>query len=74
MIKVGDFYMHDKALDVCVLVLEDHGSGTYEVQWYNMGYTGDAWMIDPVPQRIYMHPDVWTNITKHVNLPRVGDA
>lgn len=74
MITVGQFYMHDKALDVCVLVVADHGSFTYEVQWWNIGYTGNPWRVDVHTYRIYMHPDVWTNITDKLQIPRYENA
>jgi hypothetical protein len=68
--KPGNFYMHEKSMDACVRVLEDIGSGTYEVTWWNIGFVGTPWPITSEPQRIYMHPDVWTDITAKINLPR----
>lgn len=74
MFTPGQFYMHDTSKDVCVLVLKDCGGFTCEVQWWNLGCTGNPWPIDLEPQRIYMHPDVWTNITDHISLPRTDNA
>lgn len=70
MILKGRFYMHEKAMDVCVQIIEDHGGGTYEVQWWNLGYVGTPWPIDVETQRIYMHPDVWKDVTEYLREPR----
>jgi hypothetical protein len=69
-IKTGKYYMHDKALDVCALVHENLGDGQYSVRWFNIGYVGTPWLIDDSLQQIYMHPDVWTDITDKLHLPR----
>jgi hypothetical protein len=70
MIKTGKFYMHDKSLDTCVLVHESLGDGQYSVQWHNLGYVGTPWAIEPYLQQIYMHPDVWTDVTDKLTIPR----
>lgn len=71
MLKVGNFYMHTKAMDVCVQIMEDLGSGTYTVQWWNLGSVGTPWPVPADEQQIYMHPDVWTDITEQMTLPRL---
>lgn len=72
MIKSGEYYMHQNAMDVCVLVLETQANGMALVEWYNLGYTGNPWQIPTDQQLIYMHPDVWQNITASVREPRRG--
>lgn len=74
MITVGNFYLHDNSTDVCALVLQDHGSGTYEVQWYNLGTVGNPWPLRNDSERIYMHPEVWTNITDRLQVPTHENA
>jgi hypothetical protein len=69
-IKPGKFYMHEKAMDACVLVQSVHDNGTCTVEWYNLGYTGNPWPIMDEQQTIYMHPDVWHDITELVSTPR----
>lgn len=74
MFTAGQFYMHDKALDVVALVLKDHGSFTYEIQWWNLGTTGNPWPVSSQTERLYMHPDVWTNVTDKLDIPRYENA
>lgn len=74
MITVGQFYMHDRSVNMCVLVLRDYGSGTYEVQWWDLGYNGTPSPTVDDTQRIYMHPTVWTNITTKLKFPTYEDA
>ena len=70
MILKGRYYMHEKAADVCVLVISDAGSGTYEVQWWNLGTVGTPSPVDNYTDFIYMHPTVWKDITEYLKEPR----
>lgn len=70
MILKGRYYMHEQAMDVCVLIISDAGGGTYEVQWWNIGYVGTPWPVDSGTDFIYMHPTVWKDITEYLKEPR----
>lgn len=70
MLIKGRYYMHRKAADVCVLILQEIGSGTYEVQWWNIGQNGTPSPLKLEADRIYMHPDVWSDITEYLHEPR----
>lgn len=70
MILKGRYYMHDKSMDVCVQIVDSLGNGMYKVQWWNLGYVGTPWPIDGNYDEIYMHPDVWNDITENLQLPR----
>jgi hypothetical protein len=70
VLQVGKFYMHNKSMDVCALVHEALGDNNYSIQWFNIGYVGTPWPIEPFVQQIYMHPDVWTDITDKLYTPR----
>lgn len=69
MILKGRYYMHTSSSNMCVLILDDHGSGTYEVQWWDIGKIGVPCAISETSERIYMHPDVWQDITEYLQEP-----
>lgn len=53
--KLGEFYMHQNALDTCIEIAkieEDAPLPTYRVRWWNLGYMGRPFMIEP-PSRTY---------------------
>lgn len=66
MITAGEFYMHRKDADTCVLVLAVKGNGMADVLWHSIGLTGEVWPSMQETQELYMHPDVWANITELV--------
>lgn len=66
-IKLNHFYMHVNSADVCVKVLRSLGSGTHEVEWYDLGMMRNVQSRHEPVQEIYMHPDVWADITEHVS-------
>lgn len=48
--KARKYYMHKRAMDVFIEVLglvvtESDGSMSMLVQWWNLGYTGNPWML-----------------------------
>lgn len=69
-IQQGKFYMHNKAMDVCVFVQSIADNSMANVKWYNIGYTGNPWLIMDEVECIYMHPDVWNDVTELLSTPR----
>ena len=70
MMLKGRYYMHQQAMDVCALIISNQGNGMFEVQWWNVGYVGNPWPIRLETDIIYMHPDVWKDITEYLQTPR----
>jgi hypothetical protein len=70
MYIINDFYMHEKSMDVCVKVVKDYGNLFYEVEWWTLGTTGNPWRTPVENSIVYMHPDVWRNITQLMHSSR----
>ena len=66
----GRFYMHKKAADVCALITDDCGNSIYEVQWYVLGKVGTPTPLNENVEQIFMHSDVWHDITENIKEPR----
>ena len=46
------FYMHKDAMDVCMEVVRipyrDNKRYRLKIRWWNLGYTGNPWLLDPM--------------------------
>lgn len=67
MFQSGRYYMHTNSKDVCALVLESLGDFMYEVEWWSLGKIGTPTRVNQEVQEIYMHPNVWHDITEHLH-------
>lgn len=73
MLQIGKFYMHKKSMDVAVKVVADYGNLFYEVEWWTLGCEGKPWQAPTQNSVVYMHPDVWRDITELLHKPRPWD-
>ncbi len=62
MIKVGHYYMRDNTTMVAQ-VLQSLRTGTHMVAWYSLSPSKDLLRESTETQEIYMHPDVWADVT-----------
>lgn len=76
------FWMHENAMDVCIEIIKvqygDQKRTKFKVRWWNLGYTGNPWLI-PYPDQ-FARPSVlelqnkdfskWHNITHKMHTPR----
>lgn len=67
--EVGEFYMSQYAMDVCIEVLNvtrgSKGITKLEVYYWNLGYTGRPWKIKLDSEEIRIHDkelDTWHHI------------
>lgn len=63
MFEVGNYYMHDKSADACVRVQEIMPNNNCKVVWHQLGNMGMPTPIMEEAEVIYMHPDVWRDVT-----------
>lgn len=67
--RVGAFYMHDKAMDVCVRVCSvEEKSGKCHVEWFNLGHMGKPWPIGQF-DFIVINGN-WLDISNLINIPK----
>lgn len=62
--KKGD-YMHEKCMDVFIEVVaveyQDRYYTRLKVLWWNLGWTGECWVIDPEPESININSSEYEN-------------
>lgn len=71
------FWMHENGMDVCIEVLKvqyrDSKRVILKARWWNLGYTGNPWVIFPRPETLKLKPEdlsKWHNITGKMLTPR----
>lgn len=70
------FYMHEKAMDVCVKVVSAikvspvRNDFSVIVDWYNLGYEGKPWLVPADRQSITVSGNEWRDITSLMFNPR----
>lgn len=71
------FWMHENGMDCCIEVLRiqysDQKRVKVKARWWNLGYTGNPWLIDPKIETIELkRADLpkWHNITHKMHTPR----
>ena len=62
--KVGD-YMHDRCMDVFIEVVkvqyQDELRAHLQVLWWNLGWMGECYVINPKPEVIEIRGDDYTS-------------
>jgi hypothetical protein len=70
MMLKGRYYMHERSSSMCALILDVLGNNMFEVQWWEIGQVGTPHALGIENEQIYMHPDVWRDITEFLQEPR----
>lgn len=71
------FWMHENGMDCCIEVIRvqysDQKRIIVKARWWNLGYTGNPWLIDPRVETIKLNRQdlsKWHNITNKMTTPR----
>lgn len=75
----GRFYMHKNSMDIAVKVYDIRTSQepglVYALcEWWNLGYSGKPWVIEPIPSWLPLRKDYlseWHDITDKLYNKRV---